>query len=98
MSKNYYSSNNLTVQKAELSTYVKNITDALDEINKITPLSDLECEVGKEFSDSFDAMKSKIPSIKKSLASFEEFLVLTDKTYNNLSQDVGDALDAYLVK
>ncbi len=98
MSKNYYSSNNLTVQKAELSSYIKNITDALDEINEVTPLSNFKCAVGKEFSDSFDVLKSKIPSIKKSLVSFEEFLVLTDKTYNNLSQDVGDALNAYLAK
>ena len=98
MSKSYYSSDNLTIQKAELSTYIKNITEALDEINKVTPLNDLKCEVGKEFSDSFDVIKSKIPSIKKSLASFEEFLVLTNKTYNNLSQDVSDALDAYLAK
>ena len=98
MVKSYYNSANLTVNKVELSTYIKNITDALDEINKVSVSVDFVCPSGKSVSDELEDLKAKIPTIKTSLASFEEHLVNTDKTYSNLSDEVNEALDTFSSK
>lgn len=98
MVKSFYDSENLTVNKVELSTYIKNITDALDEINKVGVAVDFVCPSGKSVSDELEDLKAKIPSIKTSLSSFEEHLVNTNKTYSNLSDEVSTALDTFSSK
>ena len=95
MTKVYYSEETKNQKKVKLSSYFDSINTALDAIKEVDVASNWESSNNETVSGSLKSLIDKIPSIKESLQSFDEFLGVTDKTYNEASKEVEDALRHY---
>ena len=91
MSKSFYS-DFIIKNRDELEQYIESIKDSLNNISKIEIDDNWKCHDNKDVLTDFNYLQGLIPSINECLESYKNFLTTTDKTYNEVSEDMLDVL------
>ncbi len=91
----YYSSDS-KAKRTQLATYFDNIENALAKINEIIASESWQCATATAFDEKFDIIKEKIPSINKTLTSYETFLGVVENTYSDASEEIDSAITTYV--
>ncbi len=87
MSKSFYSDFVLK-NRDELESYIDSIKGSLDNIEKLEINDNWKCNDNSDVLTDLNYLQGLIPSIKKSLDSYKNFLTTTDKTYNAISDNI----------
>ena len=87
MSKSFYSDFVLK-NRDELESYIDSIKGSLDNIEKLEINDNWKCNDNSDVLTDLNYLQGLIPSIKKSLDSYKNFLTTTDKTYNEISDNI----------